>query len=63
MANNTSLITLKTFIKKMINLKYTLLLHITVNYDAHFILKWLVNQSIKLYCIYNGASDAVEILS
>ena len=24
-------------------------------YDAHFILKWLVDQGIKPYCIYNGA--------
>ena len=24
-------------------------------YDCHFVLKWLINQGIKPYCIYNGA--------
>ena len=34
---------------------YTLLAHNSKGYDSHFILKWLVNQGIKPYCIYNGA--------
>ena len=33
---------------------YTLLAHNSKGYDSHFILKWLVNQGIKPYCIYNG---------
>ena len=34
---------------------YTLIAHNSKGYDAHFILKWLVDQGIKPYCIYNGA--------
>ena len=34
---------------------YTLIAHNSKGYDSHFILKWLVDQCIKPYCIYNGA--------
>lgn len=43
----------------MINDKFkgcTLIAHNRKGYDAHFILKWLVDQGMKPYCIYiNGA--------
>lgn len=41
----------------MINDKYmgyTLIAHNSKGYDAHFILKWLVEQGLKPFCIYNG---------
>ena len=34
---------------------YTLIAHNSKGYDRHFILKWLIDQGIKPYCIYNGA--------
>ena len=34
---------------------YTFIAHNSKGYDCHFILKWLINQGIKPYCIYNGA--------
>ena len=34
---------------------YTLIAHNSKGYDCHFILKWLIDQGIKPYCIYNGA--------
>ena len=34
---------------------YTLIAHNSKGYDCHFILKWLVDQGIKPYCIYSGA--------
>ena len=34
---------------------YTLIAHNSKGYNAHFILKWLIGQGIKPYCIYNGA--------
>ena len=34
---------------------YTLIAHNSKEYDCHFILKWLIDQGIKPYCIYNGA--------
>ena len=34
---------------------YTFIAHNSKGYDAHFILKWLISQGIKPYCIYNGA--------
>ena len=40
----------------MTNFKgYTFITHNSKGYDCHFILKWLIVQGIKLYCIYNGA--------
>ena len=33
---------------------YTLIAHNNKGYDSHFVLKWLINQGIKPYCIYNG---------
>ena len=34
---------------------YTFIAHNSKGYDSHFILKWLIDQGIKPYCIYNGA--------
>ena len=34
---------------------YTFIAHISKGYDCHFVLKWLIDQGIKPYCIYNGA--------
>ena len=34
---------------------YTFIAHNNKGYDAIFILKWLIDQGIKPYCIYNGA--------
>ena len=34
---------------------YTFIAHNSKGYDCHFILKWLIDQGIKPYCIYNGA--------
>ena len=35
--------------------EYTFVAHNGKSYDMHFVLKWLVHQGIKPYCIYNGA--------
>ena len=34
---------------------YTFIANNSKGYDCHFILKWLIDQGIKPYCIYNGA--------
>ena len=34
---------------------YTFIAHNSKGYDCHFVLKWLIDQGIKPYCIYNGA--------
>ena len=34
---------------------YTLIAHNSKGYDCHFILKWLIDQGTKPYCIYSGA--------
>ena len=34
---------------------YTFIAHNNKGYDCHFILKWVIDQGIKPYCIYNGA--------
>ena len=33
---------------------YTFIAHNSKGYDGHYILKWLIDQGIKPYCIYNG---------
>ena len=32
---------------------YTFVAHNSKGYDAHFVLKWLIDQGLKPYCIYN----------
>ena len=34
---------------------YTFIAHDSKGYDCHFVLKWLIDQGIKPYYIYNGA--------
>ena len=34
---------------------YTFIAHNSKGYDSHFVLKWLIDQGIKPYCIYSGA--------
>ena len=34
---------------------YTFIAHNSKGYDCHYVLKWLIDQGIKPYCIYNGA--------
>ena len=34
---------------------YSFIAHNSKGYDSHFILKWLIDQGIKPYCLYNGA--------
>ena len=49
---------IEEFCKCFINDKfkgYTFIAHNSKGYDSHFVLKWLINQGIKPYCIYNGA--------
>ena len=46
------------FCKYFLNDKYkgqTFIAHNSKSYDSHFVLKWLIDQGIKPYCIYNGA--------
>ena len=46
------------FCKYFLNDKYngyTFITHNSKGYDSHFVLKWLIDQGIKPYCIYNGA--------
>ena len=46
------------FCKGFLNEKfkgYTFIAHNSKGYDCHFVLKWLIDQGIKPYCIYNGA--------
>ena len=45
------------FCKYFLNDKYkgyTFIAHNSKGYDSHFVLKWLIDQGIKPYCIYNG---------
>ena len=49
---------IEAFCKGLINDKfkwYTFIAHNSKGYDCHFILKWLIDQGIKPYCICNGA--------
>ena len=49
---------IEAFCKGLINNKfkgYTFIAHNSKGYDSHFVLKWLIDQGIKPYCIYNGA--------
>ena len=49
---------IEEFCKGFLNDKFkgcTFIAHNNKGYDCHFILKWLINQGIKPYCIYNGA--------
>ena len=49
---------IEEFCKGFLNDKfkgYTFIAHNAKGYDAIFILKWLIDQGIKPYCIYNGA--------
>ena len=49
---------IEEFCKGFINDKfkcYIFIVHNSKGYDAIFILKWLISQGIKLYCIYSGA--------
>ena len=53
------LYSIEEFCKGFLNDKfkgYTFIAHNAKGYDAIFILKWLINQGIKPYCIYNGAN-------
>ena len=47
---------IEAFCKGLINDKfkgYNFIAHNSKGYDCHFILKWLIDQGIKPYCIYN----------
>ena len=49
---------IEEFCKGFLNDKfkgYTFIAHNSKGYDYHFVLKWLIDQGIKPYCIYNGA--------
>ena len=49
---------IEEFCKGFLNDKfkgYTFIVHNSKGYDCHFVLKWLIDQGIKPYCIYNGA--------
>ena len=49
---------IEEFCKGFLNDKfkgYTFIAHNSKRYDCHFVLKWLIDQGIKPYCIYNGA--------
>ena len=49
---------IEEFCKGFLNDKfkgYTFIAHNSKGYDCHFILKWLIDQGIKPYCLYNGA--------
>ena len=49
---------IEEFCKGFLNDKYkgyTFIAHNSKGYDSHFVLKWLIDQGIKPYCIYNGA--------
>ena len=49
---------MEEFCKGFLNDKfkgYTFIAHNSKGYDCHFVLKWLIDQGIKPYCIYNGA--------
>ena len=49
---------IEEFCKGFLNDKfkgYTVIAHNSKGYDCHFVLKWLIDQGIKPYCIYNGS--------
>ena len=49
---------IEEFCKGFLNDKfkgYTFIAHNSKGYDGIFVLKWLIDQDIKPYCIYNGA--------
>ena len=49
---------IEEFCKDLMNDKfkgYTFIAHNSKGYDCHFVFKWLIDQGIKPYCIYNGA--------
>ena len=49
---------IEEFCKGLLNDKfkgYSFIAHNSKGYDCHFVLKWLIDQGIKPYCIYNGA--------
>ena len=49
---------IEEFCKGFLNDKfkgYTFIAHNSKEYNCHFVLKWLIDQGIKPYCIYNGA--------
>ena len=49
---------IEEFCKGFLNEKfkgYTFIAHNSKGYDCHFVLKWLIDQGIKPFCIYNGA--------
>ena len=49
---------IEEFCKGFLNDKFkgfTFIAHNSKGYDCHFVLKWLIAQGIKPYCIYNGA--------
>ena len=49
---------IEEFCKGFLNDKfkgYIFIAHNSKGYNCHFVLKWLINQGIKPYCIYNGA--------
>ena len=49
---------IEEFCKGFLNDKfkgYTFIAHNSKGYDCHFVLKWLIDQGIKPYCIYKGA--------
>ena len=49
---------IEQFCKGFLNDKfkgYTFIAHNSKGYDCHNVLKWLIDQGIKPYCIYNGA--------
>ena len=50
---------IESFCKDLINEKfkgYTFIAHSSKGYDSHFVLKWLIDQGIKPYCIYNDGA-------
>ena len=49
---------IEEFCNEFLNEKFrgfNFIAHNSKGYDCHFILKWLIDQGIKPYCIYNGA--------
>ena len=49
---------IKEFCKFFLNDKfkgYTFIAHNAKGYDSHFVLKFLIDQGVRPYCIYNGA--------
>ena len=49
---------IEEFFQSFINDKfkeYTFIAHNSKGYESHLVLKWLIDQGMKPYCIYNGA--------